>query len=204
MKKVYIVDGDSLIASMFRKQGWEVTADFDSADLIQFTGGEDVSPHLYGEERHPSTYNSEARDRKEIEVFERAQDANKPMAGICRGGQFLNVMAGGRMFQHVSRHTCDHLITDTETGNQLMATSTHHQMMRPARDGLLVATASQMGFKQHMVNDEPHNVEEAIDTEVVFYHRTNSLCFQPHPEYVSHTSSLSVYYFSLLERFFGG
>lgn len=203
MKKVYIVGGDSMIAAMFRAHGWEIVSHMKDADLVQFTGGEDVSPYLYGEEKHPYTYNSQYRDRMETVEFERAKDRGKPMAGICRGGQFLNVMSGGRMYQHVGKHTQDHLITDLLSNSQIIATSTHHQMMRPSSDGLLVAFASQSGFKQSMEDDKVIEVDEPLDTEVVFYPHTKALCFQPHPEYVSKTSSLSQYYFQLLDRFFG-
>src|SRR3546814_3238996 len=36
--------------------------------------------------------------------FAIARRMHKPMAGICRGGQFLNVMCGGSMIQHVEGH----------------------------------------------------------------------------------------------------
>ena len=55
MRKVYIVGGGGDYKSMFEGEGWEVVDCFSKADLIQFTGGADVSPALYGESTHPQT-----------------------------------------------------------------------------------------------------------------------------------------------------
>ncbi|UCW44423.1 hypothetical protein [Pseudomonas phage PPAT] len=56
---------------MFGKMGWEVVGikDFFNADLIQFTGGSDVTPMLYGESLHPKTYCSQRRDLEEAGYF---------------------------------------------------------------------------------------------------------------------------------------
>jgi len=106
-KKVLIVGGDSIIANMFSKRGWDVTTNTldPSIDLVQFTGGEDVTPSLYGEQAHAATSCNPARDDREAKIF--LSFKNKvPMAGICRGAQFLNVMNKGSMWQHVTIQSC--------------------------------------------------------------------------------------------------
>lgn len=202
MPKVFIVGPDSLITSMFISAGWEISKEIEEANLIQFTGGEDVSPSLYDEATHPHTFYSSARDKFEKKIFEACFKEGKFMAGICRGGQFLNVMSGGRMYQHVDRHTRNHMITDVLTGESVYATSTHHQMMRPARKAQVVATAMQGGFKEYMKDGQISVAADPLDMEVLYYTDTNSLCFQPHPEYCIKGDALPKYYFSLLNRFF--
>lgn len=202
MNKVFVVGGDSLITSMFISAGWEIAKTHDDADLVQFTGGEDVSPSLYEEEKHPHTYSSRSRDNYEKVLFDLCIKKGKFMAGICRGGQFLNVMSGGRMYQHVDRHTRNHMITDVLTGESLYATSTHHQMMRHSSKAQVVATAMQGGFKEYMKDGQIAVAAEPLDMEVLYYTDTNSLCFQPHPEYCIKGDALPKYYFSLLNRFF--
>ena len=112
-RNVYIVSGSSAYINMYVNNGWAVVSDMRDADLVHFTGGEDVTPVLYGQHPHPRTYNSEARDQAEMKVYLQALGLDIPMVGECRGGQFLNVMCGGEMYQHVnaqanrSRHMMD-------------------------------------------------------------------------------------------------
>src|SRR5262245_24070299 len=76
-----------------------------SIRIVFFCGGADVSPSLYGERPASRTLGVEvARDQQERELFLRARAANLPMIGICRGAQFLCVMAGGRLCQHLDGH----------------------------------------------------------------------------------------------------
>ena len=71
-------------------------------DGLVLTGGGDVDPALYGEERHPLTEDAEpGRDEFEVDLARRAMDADLPVLGICRGAQVLNVAAGGTLIQDV-------------------------------------------------------------------------------------------------------
>jgi gamma-glutamyl-gamma-aminobutyrate hydrolase PuuD len=109
--------------------------------LVCFTGGEDVSPELYGHQNLAS-YNSLARDKRELLIFEVAQKHGIPMTGICRGSQFLNVMCGGTMVQDLRRshgghkHGCW-----TYDGQSFEVTSSHHQMIVPGSTGSSLAWA---------------------------------------------------------------
>lgn len=192
--KVFIVgsNGACLYAQMYIADGWEIVQSVEEADLVQFTGGEDVSPALYNCGVHPATMSSKARDDAEIEIFEDCQNFNKPMVGICRGGQFLNVMCGGRMYQHVDGHATGrtHKAEDTRLGGLYEVTSTHHQMMIPHKvygEVLGRVTPSLCTFKDYVDADgkiftvEPEEGHE--DVEVVGYGDYRVLCFQPHPEY---------------------
>lgn len=69
-------------------------------DGILLTGGHDVSPELYGQERLPVCgATSPQRDRMEVGILKRAMEAEKPVLGICRGIQLINAMLGGTLWQ---------------------------------------------------------------------------------------------------------
>jgi putative glutamine amidotransferase len=71
-------------------------------DGVLLTGGGDVDPVFYGEERHPSTEDAEpGRDEFEIDLARRAMAEDVPMLAICRGAQVLNVAAGGTLVQDI-------------------------------------------------------------------------------------------------------
>jgi putative glutamine amidotransferase len=71
-------------------------------DGVLLTGGGDVDPVFYGEERHTAVDDAEpGRDEFEIDLARRALDANLPLLAICRGSQVLNVAAGGTLIQDI-------------------------------------------------------------------------------------------------------
>lgn len=207
MLNVLIVGGNGGgYGSMFQAAGWGLTNVVARADLIQFTGGEDVTPSLYGEEKHQYTGNSFERDLYEAGYFAVARRMGIPMAGICRGGQFLNVMSGGKMYQHVSAHATGrtHPLTDLATGREVNVSSTHHQMMRVGADGVLLAEANLGGFKEWVdANGEVQRAGVGPDVEVVYYDSTKALCFQPHAEFFEPGHECFDYYFELIERVHG-
>jgi GMP synthase-like glutamine amidotransferase len=182
--KVFVIDGLRAYTQLFISLGCAITQTIHEADLVCFTGGADVTPAMYGDFQHRDTYNDFRRDEAESRVFHECIRLNIPMVGICRGGQFLNVMSGGRMYQHVEGHTRPHNITDLETGEVVYVSSTHHQMMMPSPRGLLVAS-SQLGGTREWYDGEIFRRDVSKeDIEVVFYEHTRALCFQPHPEFM--------------------
>ena len=202
MSKVHVVGGNGTIEKMFVDRGWKLTNYPFEADLVQFTGGEDVAPQLYGESLHPKTYSGRARDTKEVYLFTILRRANKPMAGICRGAQFLNVMCGGKLYQHVDKHAIQgtHLMV-TPMGESIPVTSTHHQMMRPDYETCSVlGTAKEASFREYMIGDKIIR-EDSIgaDVEAVYYPRDRVICYQPHPEYLDRDHPCQEYYFELLK-----
>ena len=71
-------------------------------DGLLLTGGGDIDPVLYGEERHPTVSDAEpGRDEFEIDLARRAAAADLPVLAICRGCQVLNVAAGGTLVQDI-------------------------------------------------------------------------------------------------------
>jgi len=72
-------------------------------DGFLFTGGHDVSPELYGQEKTERCEEiCDMRDKMERYVFNEAVlKQNKPALGICRGIQLFNVLLGGSLYQDI-------------------------------------------------------------------------------------------------------
>lgn len=69
-------------------------------DGLVLQGGNDVAPQTYGDQPlHPDWAGDRVRDRYEIELVKAFVDAGKPVFGICRGLQLLNVAFGGTLWQ---------------------------------------------------------------------------------------------------------
>lgn len=69
-------------------------------DGLILQGGADVSPLAYGEEPlRPEWGGDPVRDAYELELLQEFMEAGKPVLGICRGMQLINVAQGGTLYQ---------------------------------------------------------------------------------------------------------
>lgn len=69
-------------------------------DGYLFTGGPDIDPALYHEEQKETCGElCPMRDDLEKVLFKYVYDLDKPILGICRGLQFINVMREGTLYQ---------------------------------------------------------------------------------------------------------
>lgn len=72
-------------------------------DGIVMTGGVDVAPESYGESAlKPEWAGDKLRDDYELVIIREAMRQNKPVLGICRGLQIMNVALGGTLFQDIA------------------------------------------------------------------------------------------------------
>ena len=71
------------------------------AEGVIIPGGTDIDPALYGEENVDSRDLNKALDSFEYEVLETAKKLKKPVMGVCRGMQLMNVFSGGSMIQNI-------------------------------------------------------------------------------------------------------
>src|SRR3954468_14629947 len=161
---------------------------------VLLTGGGDVDPVFYKQERHPAVYDAEAgRDEFEIDLARRAMDADVPMLAICRGMQVLNVAAGGTLVQDIPtqiqtplHHAVDtpkdalahvvHVAAATKlaqaldagrgTTDRLAVNSRHHQSVADVAPSLSVSATA------------PDGVVEAIERRNAIF----CLGVQWHPE----------------------
>jgi putative glutamine amidotransferase len=142
-------------------------------DGVLLTGGGDVDPVFYGEDRHPLTHDAEpGRDEFEIDLARRAMNDNVPLLAICRGAQVLNVAAGGTLVQDIpsavetdlahavnepKNHDCHDIdivagtrLSDVLGGSAAAAcscrvNSRHHQSVGRAGSGLVVSARAADG-----------------------------------------------------------
>ena len=174
--KLLILKGDSQSSAvkMFNKHGIDTTTDYSDIGIVDgvvFMGGSDVSPYIYGEEPHGARGCDPVRDELEKEIYGRAQDRGIPCIGICRGGQLLNVLNGGTMIQHLGE-TISGVVSMWDRDEQCYfdVLVDHHQGIVARPD---VIDDAHIDDVQH--DDRPDYL--------VFYPKTKSFCFQPHPEW---------------------
>lgn len=186
--------------------GWTLAPTLLDAQIVIFTGGADVNPKIYNEPRHYTTNYNDLRDATDADMYAYCVENNKYMVGICRGGQFLNVMSGGNMIQDVAGHAVGgtHKTHLVDSGGELLTaygfevTSTHHQMMVPGPGALLYAAAQGIGHKfakklkptrngiacsWTYTDDVQEIIGTSLEPECISYPEPGILCFQPHPEY---------------------
>ncbi len=127
----------------------------DTLDGFLFSGGPDIHPFLFGEDTHPKCGNvSPERDNLEMDILPLIMEREKPVFGICRGIQMLNVALGGTLYQDIESqfeggasvahsqpfayrtpcHTVDvypnTLLSGITNETSLMVNSMHHQAIK--------------------------------------------------------------------------
>ena len=107
----WVMSGDALIfmipstetGGMIRRSKLSAADYADAMDGLVLQGGADVSPRSYGQEPlRPDWEGDRLRDEYEISLLRGFMDRGKPVLGICRGAQLINVALGGTLWQDVS------------------------------------------------------------------------------------------------------
>lgn len=192
MKKIFVV-GSALNYASFIEDS-VLTSDMNEADIVLFTGGEDVNPALYKTRQHPLTSCNRMRDKAEVSVFKKIKPTQLAL-GICRGSQFLCVMNGGKLVQDCVNHALwgTHGITNDEIEYEI--TSTHHQMQYPYNlnsadyDVLFKSSNLRSCCGYEGDNIEPDVIRKNGEPEIVLYHKKGMpkcLAIQGHPEIMRH------------------
>lgn len=141
----------------------------DICDGFVFTGGADVDPLRYGEERKDSCGEIQHnRDELEFKVLSKVINTEKPILAICRGSQLINIALGGTLYQDISseidtrishrqsepKNSPSHDVKilpntplDTLMGaHQIHANSFHHQAIKTLGDGLEIMAVAEDGI----------------------------------------------------------
>ncbi|MBZ0292651.1 MAG: gamma-glutamyl-gamma-aminobutyrate hydrolase family protein [Anaerolineae bacterium] len=75
---------------------------YERLDAVLIPGGGDINPECYTSETHNTVYRvDDARDQSEIALVRWAVEDNRPLFGICRGNQLMNVALGGTLTQDI-------------------------------------------------------------------------------------------------------
>lgn len=126
--RVYVSDGQvNYIDGLPKVWDVVVTDTFKDADLVLFTGGEDVCPLLYRHPQHYTTRFSQFRDDTDLQMFYKAKSMALPMLGVCRGFQFLSVMCGSTLIQDSNQFSLHEVMCDD--GVVRNTNSAHHQIV---------------------------------------------------------------------------
>lgn len=142
----------------------EIVSQFDGVIL---PGGDDVSPELYGEENRFAKDTDIEMDEFHIALIKASYKIGKPLLGICRGFQLINVAFGGSLYQDIeneySKDSChrsldkpyqgvhDVIIPEGSFlsglfGTKVSVNSLHHQGAKKVGDNLSVAAVSHDGI----------------------------------------------------------
>jgi putative glutamine amidotransferase len=146
---------------------------YDRLDAVLIAGGVDMDPATYGEEKTPLCGSIDpARDAVELQFARWALADKKPLFGICRGLQVINVAAGGTLYQDVTeqhqgaikhdyfptagwaREHLAHEVTLAEGSRlrkvfereRVLVNSMHHQGIRRLGEGLRVTATAPDGL----------------------------------------------------------
>jgi len=138
--------------------------------MVMFTGGEDISPSYYNNVSPKGMcHNNIYRDDEEQELFKLALDHEIKMIGICRGSQFLNVMAGGKMIHDVNNHAGVRHDIDTINNGTIQVNSLHHQMVIPPSDASIIGWSSKHQGTTYYGDYDREIEPPDIEPEVVLY-----------------------------------
>ena len=136
---VRAVEASGAIPLVLPPQSDAADALADLLDALLLSGGADVAPARYGDASvHSETYGIDSeRDAFEIELFGAMLNRNKPVLGICRGIQVINVALGGTLIQDIpSQHPGSAAIGHRQQERGLAASSVGH-LVTPRDEELL-------------------------------------------------------------------
>jgi gamma-glutamyl-gamma-aminobutyrate hydrolase PuuD len=173
--------------------------------LVLFTGGEDVTPKLYGHKSPKGLCRSSlSRDMEEMEIFSTALLGEVLCAGICRGFQFLNVMAGGTLIHHASNHGGSVHDVTTVYGENFEVNSLHHQIVVPTEENSDVIAWSKNKISSYYYGDMDEKIEDPDkEVEAAVFKKINSIGVQWHPEFLRRGSEGYNWFLEFVDSFLG-
>ena len=147
---------------------------YEELDGVFLPGGADVDPKSYGEDRHPLCDKSDPpRDQLELLFTKWAAEEGKPVLGVCRGLQIMNLAFGGTLWQDLhdqAPHTIKHdyfpfggkfardylahavrvasgtRLSQIVGEGEVLVNSMHHQGIRRIGDGLVASAVAPDGL----------------------------------------------------------
>ena len=165
---------------LFDRDEATLRAIYDRLDGVLLAGGVDMEPATFGEAPHPRLGRTDpARDQVELTLARWAIAEGKPLLGLCRGHQVLNVALGGTLYQDIEaqvpgairhdyfpgfpRDYLAHRVTVTP-GSRLHAAagdstmpvnSMHHQAVKTLAPGLVVTARAEDGVIEAIESEGP-------------------------------------------------
>ena len=137
-----------------------------SPDGFLFSGGPDIRPEYYGENRLPACGESDPeRDESELLLLRAALENYRPLFCIGRGMQLLNILFGGTLMQDMGpnqeyrhldllHHTTDSLLFRILGSDRASVNSLHHLAVRDVGEGLWIPADSPEGHAEALQMDD--------------------------------------------------
>ena len=134
-----------------------------AVDALLLPGGGDLEPWRYGQENTASRGLEPERDAAELALLDRFTAAGKPVLGICRGLQTINVFFGGTLLQDIPGHSAEggrdrmHPVRSAGLFARLLGergsvNSAHHQAAGRLGSGLEAVQWSPEGVTEALVH----------------------------------------------------
>ena len=177
----------------------------DQLDGLVLQGGADMSPESYRETPiNPMWAGDRIRDQYEIELFNEFVTQGKPVFGICRGHQVINVALGGTLYQDITTQ-CEGKLEHRSEGkyenhfhevrilpktwlSQLYpnlelrtCNSIHHQAIKTLGEGLVVEAVSEPDGIVEAVRWEGHSFVVGVQWHPEFIDPANAQLVQSKP-----------------------
>jgi putative glutamine amidotransferase len=174
----------------------------DKVAAVVFTGGEDVDPSLYGGKKSSLSHTSLQRDLYEKEIFLFCKKHNIKQLSICRGIQFLGVMAGGKMYQHVENHAgVYHKIVYPALKESNYVNSMHHQIVNLSEEAIPIAwtypnLCDWAINADGVIGDSPKR-----EIEAAVFPKDNAMGVQFHPEMMKEKERGRIFYIKMVKDF---
>jgi len=137
---------------------------FNLCDAFLVTGGWDINPVCYGENNDLGQSKDvfDALDTMDRDVIHYAVNHKKPLLGICRGHQSLNVFLGGTLHQHIEGHESlkynHELIVKQDSriplDSKIVVNSFHHQAIKDLAQSLDVLAVHEDGIIEMVYHKE--------------------------------------------------
>src|SRR6185436_5779792 len=140
----------------------------DGLDGLLLTGGIDVNPKLYDQDRHEANDEpDDARDELEQSLLATAMERDLPVLAICRGMQLFNVAHGGTLEQHVEGHRHpgvpeahrigvepESRLAEAIGAGPHSVNSRHHQIVDKVGGALRVSARSEEGYPEALERND--------------------------------------------------
>lgn len=145
----------------------------EGADGVIFAGGNDFDPEIYGGDRSLVEEYSREDDEKSLAILDYAIGLEKPILGICRGMQLINIYYGGSLYDDLEKQfskeiihrgsdkTLTHHEINISEGTSLSkiahsdrieVNSYHHEGIKDLAEGLSVSATSDDGLIEAIEN----------------------------------------------------
>ncbi len=185
-------------------------SDIAACDGVILPGGlPDVDPSNYGERNTACDVIDPGLDMAQLKMLDTAAASNKPILGICRGHQLLNVYYGGTLIQDVAELEIHRFVPDVETlhdsvcvpgtplyqlyGASGIINTKHHQAARKVARSFKIAqlwfapgisAQERRRFLSRVQNDEQADGSDWCMVEAIVHRTKPMIGLQWHPEHM--------------------